>query len=812
MKVLKFGGTSVGSIEAIRAVGRIVGDLAKRGEDVCVVSSAFSSVTNELIAVAEAARDGDEMRMHSLRHQLTERHMHAAKELIPGSLRPIEISDLLEDLARHLQGIRLLRELSPRTLDLIMSFGERLSCSILVRVLQSTVPEGREVTFCDARKLIRTDTNFGCGVVDFGVTNARIQQHFKDLPKGSIQVVTGFVGSTKGPGEMGETVTLGRGGGDYTASILGGALRAEEIQIWTDVDGVMSAHPGIVGKENALVIERLSYEEAMEMSYFGAKVIYSPTMGPAMQAGVPLRIKNTFNPPAPGTIISKDGGQDEGRAIRAITGIDKVALMVLEGHGMVGVAGVAGRLFSTIARAKVNVIMISQASSEHSICLAVCPDEAERARSCVAEEFEREIERGLVETPVIEDNLAIVAIVGDKMKSTAGIAGLLMGVLGGQKVNVIAIAQGASERNISLAVSRDQYEHAIEVLHHAFFSAVTKQQPWLKSLGARGLTGVPMPPVAVSVYIAGETEVAGKLFERLSSSRDKMLHERNVRISVVGLLGESGMVLKRRVSPSGTPTSPDPQSRRSSPDLLRTNSSLGMDLPSWEDGLKALLSDCGGADTSTFVHECVKDAHELGNAVVFVDCTKTAELTTHYARLASAHVHIVSANTALGSVPTDSFSYFFDPALRAGASRFLMASAVGLNPGVAGTIRSLRSLPTGIHEISYWKRISNSTPRHHESHLAEAVTLGRFARLGTCPVRVDNMVQNGAGAVRITLRHNGTGDITPEEAPEATADGQVYIEIRTEAGAPPVFSMKVPTPSAADSAATAFTDVLSCTG
>jgi len=639
------------------------------------------------------------------------------------------------------------------------------------------------------------------------VTHASIQDYFASQPKGSIQVVTGFIGSTKG-GDMGETVTLGRGGGDYTASILGAALRAEEIQIWTDVDGVMSAHPGIVGKESARVIERLSYEEAMEMSYFGAKVIYSPTMGPAMRAGVPLRIKNTFNPSAPGTIIDTEGGPDESRAIRAITGIEKVALLLLEGHGMVGVAGVAGRLFSTIARAKVNVIMISQASSEHSICLAVCPEEVETAKKVVAEEFEREIERGLVEAPNIQDDLAVVAIVGDRMKSTAGIAGLLMGVLGGQKVNVVAIAQGASERNLSLVVARDSYEHAIEVLHHAFFSTVTRHQPWLKSLGARGITSVPAPPVAISVYIAGETELAAKLFQQLSGGRTRLLQERNVRIRVAGLLGKSGMVLRRGGDspPEGSsPTSP-------SPTFCRQNSTSSVDLTGEaEAGLSGLLENSLTADPAAFVQQCAKEAQELGSAgVVFVDCSSDAELPGYYSQLAAARTHIVSANTALGSVPSEIFTHFFDPALRAGASRFFMASALGFNPGVAGTIRSLRSLPSGLHDVTYWKRASPGTPPYHMSHLTEAAIFGRFARMGSSSDTIVDKVQNGAEVVRVTLRHDGSGEIVAEECPEHLKEGQVYIEIRTEADAPPVFAMKVAAPSGEDASATAFTDVLAC--
>ncbi len=459
MIVLKFGGTSVANPVNIGKIIEISTRARAEHGAAAIICSAFSGVTNGLIRLAQlASQRSPEMALEL--DALCLRHREAVIALVPDDCRAEAddaVDQMLADLHDVLHGIHLLREASLRSLDYVMSFGERLSCCIISFALRRHLPD---TEYLDARKVIRTDKQFGLAKVDWTATRELICSHFRQHH--GLQVVTGFIGATADEC----TTTLGRGGSDYTASIVGAALACEEIQIWTDVSGVLTADPRKV--RGVVPVPVMSYEEAMEVAHFGAKVIYPPTMAPAMAAKIPLRILNTFEPEAPGTLIA-ERGESRG-AVSAITSIESVALVQLKGPGLIGVAGFASRLFGAVARAGINVILISQASSEHSICFAIRPEDAELARETVSREFEYEIHKGEVDQVQVDQDQSIIAVVGEGMRDCPGISGRLFGALGRTAVNVDAIAQGSSELNISLVVKRADERRALNTLHEAFFA------------------------------------------------------------------------------------------------------------------------------------------------------------------------------------------------------------------------------------------------------------------------------------------------------------------------------------------------------
>jgi aspartokinase/homoserine dehydrogenase 1 len=459
MKILKFGGTSMASAENIRSVATIVRESCAAGP-VATVVSAMSGITDELVAVGDAAARGEETdeRVSAIRL----RHRRAADDLLTGAEASSVVEHMdttIEELERLLQGTSLVGECSPRTRDRILSCGERMSARLLAAALRSM---GAPAEFCDARELIVTDEAFGNAAVEMDATRSKIRSHFSVL--GSTQVVTGFIAT----GPSGATTTLGRGGSDYTASLLGAALDAECIEIWTDVDGVMSADPRLV--PGAFSVPTLSYAELMELSHFGAKVVYPPTLRPARENEIPIVIRNTFNPGFAGTTVVEKMTSN-GQRVRGISSVDAVALLRLEGDGMVGVPGIASRLFGVLARRGISVILISQASSEHSICFAVEPGVVDDAQRAVDGEFELERGAGLVEPLVVERDFSIIAVVGETMCRIPGIAGRVFSALGERGVNIRAIAQGSSELNISFVVSREDHANAVLTVHDAFFPA-----------------------------------------------------------------------------------------------------------------------------------------------------------------------------------------------------------------------------------------------------------------------------------------------------------------------------------------------------
>ena len=458
MKVLKFGGSSVGNPERIENVIKIL--KSYKTTRIAVVFSAFQTVTDNLIKLGNIAKSSDDSYLELL-EEVKKKHIRIVDELIPQSKSKkakLHVDDLFNDLSEMLKGVYLLRELTPRTLDYLTSFGERLSCYIISETLNK---RGIKSEYLKASDLIKTDSNFTYAKVDFEKTNKNIRKYFKNHHD-KMQIITGFISSN----DEGEITTLGRGGSDYTASIFGAALKADEIQIWTDVDGILTADPRKVS--DSFPLKAVTYEEAMELSHCGAKVIHPPTMLPALQSKIKIRIKNTFNPEYPGTVILKRDASVKFN-LKGISSIDDIALLTIKGGGMVGVTGIASRLFSALASKEINIILISQGSSEHSICLAIRPKHTSSAKKVIEKEFKNEIQDGKINEVLIENNLSIIAVVGEDLRQTPGITGKVFESLGSRNINVNAIAQGSSMLNLSLIVSKDDLAESLKVLHKSLF-------------------------------------------------------------------------------------------------------------------------------------------------------------------------------------------------------------------------------------------------------------------------------------------------------------------------------------------------------
>src|SRR3989344_3945541 len=461
VKVLKFGGTSMASSESIRQVISIL-KKHQRGMNTAAVSvAAMGGVTDQLIKIARLAAAKDES-YEALLAELKRRHIETVRTLVRRKNRKQAVANirpLLGYLEGVIKGTRLVREISPGALDYVMSCGERLSAHILTEAL---LDRGVPCEYLNARTLITTHDNFGAASVDFELTNRNIKKHFKTHKR--LQVVTGFIASTRDK----KTTTLGRGGSDYTASIFGAALRAKVIEIWTDVSGVMTADPRKV--RTALPIAGMTYNEAVEMSYFGAKVIHPPTIRPAQEKNIPLLIKNTFEPEARGTIVRRKAEKiQDGALAKGISSINDIAMLQVEGSALPRLRGAAGRIFAALAENRINVILITQASSQHSVSFAVAPQDADHARKSIETEFRFERESGLIDDISIRRDLSIIAIVGEGMRENTGTAGRLFDTLGKNGINVVAIAQGSSELNISVVVEKSDETKALNAIHTGFF-------------------------------------------------------------------------------------------------------------------------------------------------------------------------------------------------------------------------------------------------------------------------------------------------------------------------------------------------------
>lgn len=629
MKVLKFGGTSVGSAKAVQAVFDIVSAALADSGPVWVVVSAMSGITNQLLALSESARKKDAAWLESLaaietRHrELIEALLQAYPERHERALaRCLASLAELKDLAH---GIFLLQELSPRSSDLIAGFGERLSAAIIAEYFTA---RGVAAEFLDTRQLIVTDENHGLAHVDFETTNSRIVSYAKDHP--GLQIATGFIAATA----EGITTTLGRGGSDFTAAILGAALNVSEIQIWSDVDGIMTTDPSKV--KAAFPLPELSFEEAMELSHFGTKVINPPTLAPAMERKIPIRSLNTFNRDFPGTVIRKGPLESDFASRHLITGIssiEHVALLRIQGSGMVGVRGISSRLFAAISSGNINVILITQASSEHSICIAVQPQEAPKAKRLIDGEFALEIRSKMIDPVLVEQDLSIVAVVGENMIRTRGIAGRLFSILGHNGINVVAIAQGSSELNISVVLSAKDERKALNALHAAFFSPGRKR---------------------INVFMLGTGLVGGTLLEQIRRHHSVCLSRDNIDICLVAL----------------------GNSRRFMMDAD------GLALDGWKERLSQGQCYAGAADFVRMMKEC-----RLPDSIL-VDCTASADLVSHYIEILHAGISIVTPNKLANSGSMLSYNELRATCARY-RSRFFYETNVGAGLPVINTIQEL---------------------------------------------------------------------------------------------------------------------------
>ena len=458
--VMKFGGTSVGDGERIARVADLIAEAVGRDDQVVAVVSAMSGVTDALVRAARTAAEGDGTTFRRVKTDLLVRHLVAVDQAVGnGADLRDEITEALENFEQLCHSIYILGECTPRALDMVSSLGERFTSRILAATLNH---RGIQAEAIDATEIIITDDNFGAANPIMELTCPRTRERLEPLLEaGSVPVVTGFIGAT----QEGVTTTLGRGGSDYTAALVGRCLEADEVWIWTDVDGVMTADPRIV--PDARTLPEISYAEAAELSYFGAKVLHPKTIRPAIERGIPLRIKNTFNPDGPDTLITQEATQDR-RPVKAVTAIRNLSLITVAGRGMLGVPGVAAKVFSAVAREGISVLMISQSSSEQSICFVVEEQSSARAVAALERAFERELARKDIDRIWADDHVVIIAVVGATIRTTPGIAAKVFGALGRNGVNVISIAQGSSEHNLSLVVADEDAEAAVRLIHAEF--------------------------------------------------------------------------------------------------------------------------------------------------------------------------------------------------------------------------------------------------------------------------------------------------------------------------------------------------------
>ena len=623
MQILKFGGSSVANSKNINSVISIIKNAATDDERLVIVLSAFGGITDALIETVNLASKADISYQEKL-EGIVQRHLQAVKELIPLDKQSSVLSMVkrrcneIEDICR---GVFLLKELTSHTKDSIISYGEILSTLIFSAALNSLQIEN---CWKDSRELIFTNSEFGRATVDFAATNKAISQFFSTNST-SLCIVPGFVGCDKN----GNTTTLGRGGSDYTASILGAALKASNVQIWTDVSGMMTADPNLVS--NAKIIPAISYQEAMELSHFGAKVIYPRTIQPVIAEGIPVWIKNTFSPNDAGTKIQHEI-QKNGSIIRGISSMGNLALLSLEGSGMVGIPGFSKRLFEALSNEKINVILITQSSSEYSICVAVEELSADRAKEVVDEAFVYEIETHKVEELKVEKSLSIIALIGDNMKNHPGISGKMFGALGRNGINVRAISQGSSERNISAVIFKDDVKKAVNVLHEDFFETTYKQ---------------------INLFISGAGNVGSKLLAQLCKQQAYLQQHLRLQIRIAGIANSKKMAFNEK----------------------------GIDLNNWKD----ILQEGEEMKLETFI-ERIQNKN-LRNAV-FVDVTANEEIAKSYEEFLKKSIAVVACNKIACS---SSYEYYkkLKKVSQEFNTHFLFETNVGAGLPVIGTLNDL---------------------------------------------------------------------------------------------------------------------------
>ncbi|MFD1819102.1 aspartate kinase [Pseudarcicella hirudinis] len=625
MKVLKFGGTSCGTVESIQSVLSIIKGNLEKGRKSAVVFSAMGGVTNQLIEAGKRASLEDTS-YFDLVKAIEDRHFDVVRALIDVKSQSkvfANIRTTINELEDLLKGVCLIREISARTSDLIVSFGERLSTTLIYEILHA---QGVDCQYLDARKVVRTNGNFGMAEVNFELTYKLIKDHFSKTK--SLQLITGFIGST----EKGETTTLGRGGSDYTGSIFGAALNAHEIEIWTDVDGMMTADPRKV--KNAFTIPTITYAEAMELTHFGAKVIYPPSLQPAFAKNIPIRVLNTFNPEFVGTVVNREADPSD-YIITGISSIDNLALVNLQGSGMIGVAGVSAKLFTVLAKHKISVILISQASSEHSICFAIDPKFSAEVRQILASEFAAEIAIGDIEGIDIQENLSVIAVVGEGMRHHTGVSGKLFSVLGKNGINIVATAQGSSELNISVVIERKDISKALNVIHDTFFFSSVK---------------------TLNLFLVGTGLIGKALLNQLQGQGNYLSKYKGLKVNLVGVMNSRKMFIEEQ----------------------------GIPMENWTEELNAKGKP---AELWMFVEEAKR--LNLPNSV-FADCTADKQIHNYYLGLFESNISVVTPNKVANSGKYEDYALLHRTALKKGV-KFLYETNVGAGLPVINTLQGLIS-------------------------------------------------------------------------------------------------------------------------
>lgn len=618
MKVLKFGGTSVGSAESILNVKKIV---EAEQEPVIVVVSALGGITDRLIKTSQLALAGDTTYLTEFEEMAT-RHYQMIDAIIPEGKDKDSLVDtvtaLLEELKSIYQGVYLIRDLSPKTSAAIVSYGERISSNIVAVLIDGA-------KWFDSRTFIKTEVKSGRSRLASELTNELVKKAFVELPK--VSLVPGFISTDA---ESGEVTNLGRGGSDYTAAIIAAALDASVLEIWTDVDGFMTADPRVIS--TAYTINELSYVEAMELCNFGAKVVYPPTIYPVCVKDIPICIKNTFNPKGKGTIIKKDVEGDQRKPIKGISSINGTSLITVSGLSMVGVIGVNRRIFSALAGNGISVFLVSQASSENSTSIGVRDEDADAACDVLNAEFAKEIETGAMYHMKAESGLATVAIVGENMKHTPGIAGKLFGTLGRSGINVIACAQGASETNISFVVDGKYLRKTLNVIHDSFFLSEFQE---------------------LNLFLCGVGTVGSSLIAQLSSQREKLMEERGLKLKVVGIASGHHAIFDRE----------------------------GIELSNYRE----LLAASEPSNIQRLRNEVI--GMNIFNSV-FVDCTASVEVAGLYQEFLEHNISVVAANKEAASADYATYEKLKSTARRRGV-KFLFETNVGAGLPIIRTINDL---------------------------------------------------------------------------------------------------------------------------
>lgn len=624
MKILKFGGTSIGTVDSIRTVVEIVKQEKQQNHQIILVVSAISGMTNLLTKMSEEASEGNFNEKDLENFQQT--HFDIVKTLIEISNQNPTLTKLkllMNELEELLQSVETLKELSPQTKDLIVSFGERCSVLLLTKIIDQYVGNAIAVNASD---YILTDNQFGHANVYEEKTYQNIQQLIQNN-QNKLLVVTGFIAANT----EGKVTTLGRGGSDYTAALFGAALNVEQVEIWTDVNGMMTADPRYVKK--AFSLDSLSYTEAMELSYFGAKVIYPPTMSPVFKLKIPIVIKNTFQSDFKGTRIQFHS-EPTTHSIKGISSINNVALINIKGSGLVGKLGFSGRLFSLLAQNQINIVLITQSSSEHSITLAIHHDEVKKAKDLIENEFVLEIKAKWLEPTEIEENLGIIAIVGENMKQTIGVSGKLFNALGRNGINVRAIAQGSSEYNISVVISDKDISKALNAVHDAFFYHLKK---------------------TIHVFNVGVGNIGSTFLKQLEKQKDFLAQNNDIEIKLIGLSNSKKMIFDEK----------------------------GISLSDWKNALDDSKID---ANMDEFIKQIKQ--FNLPNCV-FVDNTASDQVPNYYKQIFESNVSVVTCNKIANSSSYESYLELKNTARRYGID-YLYETNVGAGLPIISVLKDLR--------------------------------------------------------------------------------------------------------------------------